>query len=670
MVLRLAARRWPVPGRAERLAEWTAEVHVLRHERGGAVRRELRALRFAASLALSAPPRGGAVSVRPWLSPGTAGAAVALGSGGLFVAMFAVLATGPVPVALLRDLSGAVAGPELEGWLTAGMYAGWLLTLVALCGLGGTALGRALPGVPVLAVALALGAAAAACGTYQVGGTGTGAMLDPLLIGLAVWLASCVVLTAQVRRRIIGGQLVAAVVAGCVGTLILVEAAGIAAAAPLVAPTLDGAATALRWAPAALAGASGSSLPLMEDAPWLPGQLLLLTAITVGYTLGSATRERQVAAPPPPDLRTPLPGWWRPGLGGLVALVAALAAWAYAVAVLTPAVPEVAAMAPMPGGDGELYMWVAELRWAAIATAAIGLLAATADRHRPPLAAAGLGTLLLVADGVLARDGVTDPRVPALVAAAVAGAAWWLAGPRLHVPRSAPVRRRLTVAAVTSIGCGPFLLVQGTPEVNHRLLPAGFAVVTAGLAVLAVMLAAFATWHGRATPPRPLAVGALVVLVAVPLGALGAGTTNGAAPATTAMGILLAGPATLAVLAILRGHRPRARTIPLWTLAGIGAAVPAVMAVVTISVVGAPLLFALSDTTYPVDGLAAIPGAALLWAAAGILYALWLAPVTRPARRLAGNPRPVRSLDAELVGGGVDGAGGGGGPELEAGAGR
>jgi hypothetical protein len=67
-LLALAARRWPATLRAEAAREWAAELHEIRsNPSAGPAGRELRALRYAASLALARPPeRSGAALPAGW----------------------------------------------------------------------------------------------------------------------------------------------------------------------------------------------------------------------------------------------------------------------------------------------------------------------------------------------------------------------------------------------------------------------------------------------------------------------------------------------------------------------------------------------------------------------------------------------------------------------------
>ncbi|AVT36838.1 hypothetical protein [Plantactinospora sp. BB1] len=335
---------------------------------------------------------------------------------------------------------------------------------------------------------------------------------------------------------------------------------------------------------------------------------------------------------------------WSPPIGtrlaGLAGLAVAVTAWAYTLTILTPRMPIVADRAPMPGGDGELFLWVAELRWAAILLAALSLLTALAHRRGALLLAAGTGTLLLGVDGAVERAGlagsvglaVTLGLGAAVLALAGRLARWRAPGIPAHV-----VRRRLAIVAVAAACCAPLPLAQGTPGVNHPFLPAGLPLVTAVLPVFLVVLAAFAVGAARHRPPRPLVPLAGALLPAAVLGGFGTATGAGVEPGNTSIGVLLAVPLGVVVVALLRLHRPDRRTVALWTgltLAGLPGTVPLVIVSVVVSIFVSAPLFALAGTSYPADGVAVLPAAALLALVAGGL----IAPLTVPH---SGQPSPA-----------------------------
>ncbi|MEQ4303323.1 hypothetical protein ABNF97_18375 [Plantactinospora sp. B6F1] len=331
-------------------------------------------------------------------------------------------------------------------------------------------------------------------------------------------------------------------------------------------------------------------------------------------------------------------------VAGLVGLAGGLGCWAYTVAVLTPRMPVVAATAPMPGGDGELFLWVAELRWAAILLAALGLLAALAHRSAALPLAAATGAVLLGMDGAVERADAGEGvglAVTLGLGVAVLGLAGWLTWRRGAAVPPHVVRRRLAIVAVAAACCAPVPLLQGTPAVNHPFLPGGLPAVTALLPVLLVVVAAFAVGTARHRPSAPIVLLAGAALPAMVLAAFGTATGAGIEPGKTSFGVLLAVPLVVVVVALLRRHRPNRRTVVLWTgltLAGLPASVPFVFVSVFVSIFLSAPLFALAGTSYPADGLAVLPGVALLALTAGGLIAPLTVPHTGRSSPVAGPP--------------------------------
>jgi hypothetical protein len=330
-------------------------------------------------------------------------------------------------------------------------------------------------------------------------------------------------------------------------------------------------------------------------------------------------------------------------VAGLVGLLVGLLSWAYTLAVLTPAMPLVGHSAPMPGGDSELYMWVAELRWGGIALAALGLLLAAADRRGAPLAAVVQTVVLLTADGMLARAGAAGAAGlrTALAAAAVAAVlAWWVAGaPRRRGADALTTRRRLAGVAVTAACSGPILLAQGTAAVNHPFLPAGLAVVTGALPALLAVVAGYAAAAAR---PRRLTGSRLAALVggsALLFGAWGGATGAGVPYELTAAGVLFSAPMIVMVVGVMRAGQPRRRpATAVWIALMLASPVVSalvVMLALTLSIIGAGILFAVAGSSWQADGLSLLPGAVLLAVPAGAVVARVL---IHPAEPPAGQP--------------------------------
>jgi hypothetical protein len=157
--------------------------------------------------------------------------------------------------------------------------------------------------------------------------------------------------------------------------------------------------------------------------------------------------------------------------------------------------------------------------------------------------------------------------VPALVIglAAVVGA-WLLAAGSATPPagRLVDVRRRLAVVGVTGTACGPLLLVQGTPVVNHPFLP-GTLGVTHALAIgLLVVLGGTVALAVRAPKAAALCavilVGPLAVFSAIPAEILLsiAGTSYPADGLSVLPGVALGTPFVVAALA-KRAREPVSR---------------------------------------------------------------------------------------------------------------
>ncbi|MEV0134610.1 hypothetical protein AB0H83_39890 [Dactylosporangium sp. NPDC050688] len=686
-LLRLAARRWPAEVREEQAREWAAELHALRAEPGSAGRRALGQLRFAFSLAAASPVEDEDGVPRGWRE-GLPEVSRALRPIGVLV-LFGVLAAGPAG-GVLRTLSEwllGLAGVEIT-WpagtaVTVGTSVPPLLVLTAAAwwlgrrmqvGLAGLRrLGAAGPAAAAPA-ALAVAFALLVVGAQSAGVPDGGALAVSLCAGAVAWavlaaaLAVAVVRVAEgpgsggrgaegrgarrARRSPPAGPavrwLLAAAVA-VVGVPLVVELAVAAAALPWMLVSGAGAGAALGWAPMLVSGTAWTGpswtqtpdgIALLNATNAFPSHLLLLTSIAIGYGLGAAhpRAPRPVAAPAgtPAPLRLPAPAT----VAGAVGLAGGLLAWAYTLAVLTPAMPLVGQTAPMPGGDGELYMWVAELRWAGIALAALGLLLAAADRRAVAPAAAAQTVLLLVADGVLARAGVTGPGGlrTALTAAAVAAVLSWRVAGRRHKVDPLVARRRLGWTALTAACCGPILFGQGTPTVNHPFLPAGLAATTAVLAAAFAVVAVHAAAAARQTPLSRTWLASATIAPALLLGAAGAATGAGVPNHWTEAGVLLAAPMMVLAAAILRGpRRGRARTA-VWTtvvLASPALSVPVVAGSLMLSIFVANVLFVVAGSSWAADGLALLPGAVVLAAVAGAAVARWVirpeAPSTDPA---------------------------------------
>ncbi|GAA1525363.1 hypothetical protein GCM10009827_047590 [Dactylosporangium maewongense] len=657
-LLRLAARRWPASVREVQLQEWSAELHALRTEPGaGAGRRAFGQLRFAFSLAAAAPVDDEDGVPRGWRD--------ALPAAGRALQPFAVLvffgliAIGPAAGVLravnewLLGLAGVKIGWPSGATITAltSVPALLVLTIVAWW------LGRRMPlGLPRLGRAgsaaaaplpLALAFAVLVVGTQSSIGIDGETFAVCLVIGAPVWAALTAALAAAVARLTSTRRRwwPVAVLLALVGTPLVVELAVTAAVLPSIAASGADLSAAFAWAPDLVSGAvlgggadswyqSHGAISLFNATNAYPVHLLILTGVALGYGVGAAHPRPPRPAPVP--VPTTAPMRLRPSTvtAGVVALLVGLISWAYTLTVLTPAMPRVGETAPMPGGDGELYMWVAELRWGGVTLAALGLLLATADRRAGPLAAAMQTVALLVTDGVLARTESPTLRTALTAGAITATVAWAVAGPTLGRDGLA-ARRRLAWTAVIAACCGPIMLGQGTPAVNHPFLPTGLSVTTALVAAGLALVAARSAAAARPVPLHPTWSAAVTAAPVLLLGALGLTTGAGVPSDITITGLLLSAPMLLTVIAVMRTRRPAggwARPT-LWTVLVLTSPVLSfllVAASLLLSMFAANVLFTVAGSSWAADGMSLLPGAVILTLTIGVLT----------ARKLIRTPEP------------------------------
>ncbi|WJK38950.1 hypothetical protein O7608_20930 [Solwaraspora sp. WMMA2056] len=633
--LRIAARRWPADVRPDMLAQWHAELVWLAQQGRHAER-----LRFAVSLACASPdldddlPHG-------WRDDRPGSDAVLRPAAALLLIGTAVVAFGTLaPVGLLLEqMSGTSFGDPGQPLPTGAVDA---VLMTVFCLVAGRALGRRLPmaatrsgrfgpagpaayaAVPV-AVAFVLGSLTSL----------TAPSLTALAIAALGWTAATATLAIAVARRAGGTRRGRALALAACGA----PATAVAAVLPAV------------WVASLATPGTGQ---VLSSVGWFLIPLVPLGALVVAYGWAAARHRPPVDAAAaaadghtatPARAATPAPVL----AAGVALLTAAVTFWAYAVAVLTPAMPAVSARAPMPGGDGEIHVWVAELRWAAIVLAGLALLTATAHRRRAGYGAGALTGMLVVADSALGR---TDPdlRLPLVVGALAVGVSWLLTG---HPGPATPagtrrLRLRLGTAAVAGAACAPVLFAQGTPEVNHAFLPvglpAGTVAVAAGFAVLAAV-AALAARCDRL--PRPAAV-ALLVAPTVALAGLGIYLGNGVDSTVPVFAVLLTVPLAMTMIGVLRDRNRHAGMW--WTATALSAlATPPVIFVAAVLLMPVPsALFVLAGTGYPADGVSVLPAIALIAVPVGAVVAhAVMSPPGQPATAddplvdLAGRPAPA-----------------------------
>ncbi|WFE28511.1 hypothetical protein O7623_04675 [Solwaraspora sp. WMMD791] len=632
--LRIAARRWPADVRADMLAQWHAELVWLAQQG-----RHVERLRFAVSLACVSPaiddvPHG-------WRDDRPGPDAVLRPAAALLLIGTAVVAFGTLAPAnlLLEQVSGMSFGDPGQP-LPAGAVDAVLM--VVFCLMAGRALGRRLPMAAAHTGRFGPAGSAAYAAVPVAVAFVLGSLPSPYAPSLAAstvavlgWTAATAALAVGAARQAANtrrGRGIALAVCG-------VPAAAVAAALPAA------------WvASLAMPGTD----QVLSSVGWFVVPLVPLGTLVVAYGWAAARHRPPVdAAAAAADGHTAAPA--RAALpapvlaAGVALLTAAVTFWAYAVAVLTPAMPAVSRRAPMPGGDGEIYVWVAELRWAAIVLTGLALLAATAHRRRAGYGAGALTGMLLVADSVIGR---TDPdlRLPLVVGALAVGASWLLTG---HPGPATPagtrrLRLRLGTAAIASAACAPVLFAQGTPTVNHAFLPVGLPAGTVAVAVGFAVLAAVAALAARRDRlPRPAAV-ALLVAPTVTLAGLGVYLGNGADSTVPVFAVLLTVPLAMTVIGVLRD---RNRPAGMWWTASVlsALAAPPVIFVAALLLMPVPsALFVLAGTGYPADGVSVLPGMALIAVPVGAVVAhAVVSPPGQPATAddplvdLAGRPAPA-----------------------------
>ncbi|EXG81153.1 hypothetical protein [Cryptosporangium arvum] len=634
-LLRRAAQRWPADIRDDMEREWRGEMGAIDGPAAG-----LRRLTFVASLAFSPPipdengvPRGWREHV-----PGRVGA----------LSPFAALFLAGLATIIVRGLSSMVyrAAMGLFGLdLTSPVYE------------------RALPVTSVVPFGFAVFAGwwlARRTSTpdnraYAVWPASTVIVAAGLAATVPVWIPVVAVLVwaplmVWVTRRAAAAPGRRAMAYAVPGTVVAVVLAAAAVALPLVLTTVVGPAAALRYLVGVLPGRATFAAPtpgnadetlyLLVHASDVLTQLPMFSLLVLSFGL---TRSRRIPATPPETTPAPVRIGRPAAAAGLTGLALAVVAWAYTLTVLTPAMPGTAAAAPMPGGDGELYLWVAELRWASILLAAVCLFLAVVDRPRAVASAGVLGVALLGADGLgerLGAEGLGAFALALAVGGVAAVSAAKLAGPSYP---HAVVRQRLTATAIAAAVCWPLLGAQSTPLVNHPFLPLGLPILTTAvmLAFGVVAVLAARTARGRESG----AATALFALVAAAL-SVGSGVVQHVYGDEQPDVFLLLEILYLPVVAWILLHREGSRR---WTAvarwAGLTLVTPALYAAFVYGGVSGPAeaLFRWNGTSYPADGISLVPGCAVLAisgaaAAAGLLVRRARPPLPRP-RALA----PTRS---------------------------
>ncbi|MFG1925294.1 hypothetical protein [Cryptosporangium sp. NPDC048952] len=636
-LLRRAAQRWPADLRDDMEREWRGEMGAIDGPAAW-----LRRLTFVASLAFSPPipdengvPRGWREHV-----PGRVGALSPFAA--LFLAGLATIVVRNLSNTLFRSVA-ALFGLDLSMPLYERLQPVTYVAPFGFAALAGwwlarrtsTPDNRAYAVWPTSILVVGAGVAATVPGWIPV-------------LSVLVWAP----LMVWVTRRAAAAPGRRAMAYTVPGTVVAVVLAAAAVAAPLVFTTVVGPAAALRYLVGVLPGQPVFAAPMPDNADetlYLLANvsgtivdLLMFSLLVLGFGL---TRSRSI--PKPVAEKAPVPvRIGRPtAAAGLTGLFLAVVAWAYTLTVLTPAMPRTAAAAPMPGGDGEIYLWVAELRWASILLAGACLFLAVVDRPRAVAATGVLVVALLGADGLGERLG-SDGLAAFALALAVGGVASISAGKVAGTPYPhAVVRQRLTAVAVVAALSWPLLAAQSTPLVNHPFLPLGLPIVTT-----AVMLGFGVTAVLAARTARGRESGRGTVLFAVVPAALsvGFGVLQHLRGDEQPNVFLLFEIFYLVVIAWILLHREGSRG---WTAvvrwAGLTLITPALYAAFVFGGLYGPseALFRWNGTSYPADGLSLVPGCAVLAtsgaaAVAGLLAQRDRLPAPRRRNSVPSGPLP------------------------------
>lgn len=589
--IRLAADRWPRDLRDELKTEWTAEMRVM-----SAFRR----LRFAFSLVASPPFEDENGAPLGWreLLPG-AGRRIrpffVLFTAGFATAMVASAVTG-----VAGRAEQALTGSDLdEPRTTFGIGLFVAITVLGYAGFGllGTVFARRYP--------LARGprsAFARLMWTLAAVGAMTGGMLTqtalfgwgtaPEYASIAMWAGAAAIVCVGAVLLSRGGLPWLGRVLGVSLGLILFDLIGvelglrIAAerirgvgsagetwdAGPFLEPSLVDVSHGPLWFPRALMG-SGFNFDRLGEPDWeIPWRMSgMAIAMVLGLLFAVCFTVRTASAPIPErpitvHLRVAPIRRGRPA--ALVLSGVAVAVWSAALAFLPSRVRRLE-------GDPEFGIWTCEIRFAAIALTTMALAFALTGRGRALWPSLAAGAVLIIADQILSGTGLPEPTTAA-IAAATGGitvwTAWWLGTNVRGIAPPPVVREGRVIIALMAAVTAPGLYLQATwPDSAETetptpwALPLATAAVCGGLAALAV-LAALSARHSPLSVPTGRAL-----LVLATLAFVAGGAVTGLPSDLPKVMVLVCGPWTVAVTALIARDRParRVRVGLMWTLAGV-----------------------------------------------------------------------------------------------------
>ncbi|GIG70618.1 hypothetical protein [Phytomonospora endophytica] len=606
----IAARRWPTDIRADQVAEWGAELHVMATDPGtGRLIRALRRLRFALSLAASPPvedengvPRGWREFLPAWgrmLWP----ALVLVGAG---IATNLLTSFIGVSGRLLGDL---FLGSNLDYadapraiWTKVAI--GFAVCAVAafLVGWFGTLVGRRLP--LLTAPRTAWRRALAAVGAVALVGlgfalsafwSGVGVFYDWFGLGMWAVVAAAVAIGVVFIAR--GGMRWVARVLGVAGGLILLDLVAVEiglrrATAPdsFVTADLIDLSMAPLWFPMSLGShefflfntPEPTTVSTTGDIAWtLSGSMtayLLALVFLIGYTVRSARAAVRVPAAAPAVVVEPRVVPRRPRIAALACVAVALGTWAWTVSYTASRIE--------PRDDHpELFVRGFELRLAAILLAMLALAYALNGRGRPLVPTVVGGVTLLIADIAVSAVDIPDPTAFVLAGVFGAGLAWgvWSLARSFTVTATPNGRRGQAVIALLAVYAAPLVFLQMTSGDASEFAdpPADLRVITAVIAAATIALGMTAAVTARKRPPSKGRALAMVTVPAVLFAAIGLAGDGERVPFLAGAG-LLALPMFLIAATVIRWDRVRRPALRIAILALVFAPAMALQGVIVL----------------------------------------------------------------------------------------
>lgn len=673
-LLRFALHRWPEALRDQAEREWRAEIAEIQSEPGvHGVVRDIRALRFAASLARSRVGADGEAWPDRVAAAGRASRP--------FLLLFA-LPTVSLVIWLALNAYDYFQSfiPGLYQYSEAGSVVSLLVLLVLVAGMGwaGWWLGRAMPvlwtgdqrlrsGLAAVAAPIVLMLGSVAMIPALVGGNGQAVVTWPVpaaLAALLIWTAGLVVVLRWGRNKVLAGSRRLGLLIAAVGSLLVTWIAGTVALAQTAGPLGASLASVPLWLPAAFVPPWHAVIFPVFAAPvgvsngvanWLPTfgsffpAFLICAAFAVGYVLQQGMVESSPVAvkttrPDPGVLRLPVVSRIAYGLVAVAVLI-----WADMLAVTNSSM---AAMGAADGGDTpeEVHLWLQEVRQLAILVVGLGLLVALRRYRWAGASAAVVAVLLLGADLVIDRTNV-EGWAGLVFAAALAAALVLAAGQAcrragLTGADQANDPRRFSRIAMVAGFCAPMSLLNLNGALNASGPP--FAVIPFDLVVgtYAVGLALVVLAASGALLARPSTTWTTLVVAAASI-ALYAGIIvlgrQRAMPVLVLAPLYSSLPIAVSFFGLARWTGwPSVRAVLgrlALLVAALVAAMPAIAVAAVVATFASSGLMAAAGYGFPSDGLPIASGAVAVSAGVAFLFTIrlrWRVRTRQPAVPIAG----------------------------------